>query len=182
MTLRRKKVFLITTGVTILVVVAIILALLINLQAFKPRIEGAASNALGMEVRIKGRLGIALVPVFGISLKGVSVGSRGADVVTIEKMRIGLELLPLMRREVRISRVDLIKPVFSLVRYKNGRFNFEKPRRTPSERYLTVTASSLSEGNLVFTDERSGQMIEVRDFDRPCRTFPTAGRRTRNHS
>jgi len=46
MTLKRKKAFLMTTGMITLVVVAIILALLLNLQAFKPQIEAAASKAL----------------------------------------------------------------------------------------------------------------------------------------
>jgi len=165
MTLKRKKVFFITTGVITLVFFAIILALLLNIQAFKPQIEAAASNALGMEVRIKGRLGIALFPGIGISLKNVSVRKGGADVVTVEKMRIGLRLIPLTRHEVRPSRVGLVQPVFSIVRYKNGMFNFEKPEHTLIERLLTVNKISISEGRLVYTDERSSERIEVDDFD-----------------
>ena len=139
MTLKRKKVFFITTGVITLVVFAVILALLLNIQAFKPQIEAAASKALGMDVRIKGGLGIDLFPGFGISLKNVSVRNGGADVVTVEKMRIGLKLIPLTRHEIRLSRVGLLKPVFSLVRYKNGMFNFEKQGRTLLDRLLTVS-------------------------------------------
>jgi AsmA protein len=165
MALKRKKVFFIITGVIILVVVAIILVLLLNIQAFKPRIEAAASNAFGMEVRIKGRLGIDLVPGFGISLKNVSLRKKGADVVTVEKMRIGLRLIPLTKHEVRLSRVWLIKPVFSLARYKDGKFNFEKPERALIERLLTVNKISISEGRLVYTDEQSGEKIQVDDFD-----------------
>ena len=165
MTPKRKKVFFITTGVIILVVAAIILVLLLNLQAFKPQIETAASKAMGMDVRIKGRLGIVLFPDFGISLKNVSVRKEGADVVTVEKMRIGLRLIPLTRHEVRLSRVGLIKPVFSLVRYKNGKFNFEKPERSLIERLLTVNKISISEGRLVYTDEQSSGKIKVDDFD-----------------
>lgn len=165
MTPKRKKVFFITTGAIILVVGAIILVLLLNLQAFKPQIESAASNALGMEVRIKGRLGIDLVPGFGISLRNVSLQRKGADVVTVEKMRIGLGFIPLTKHEVRLSRVGLIKPVFSLVRYKNGKFNFEKPERALIERLLTVNKVSISEGRLVYTDEQSGGKINVDDFD-----------------
>ena len=164
MTLKRKKVFLLTTGM-ITLVVAIILALLLNLQAFKPQIEAAASKALGMDVRIKGRLGIALVPGFGISMKGVSAQKGGADVVTVEKMKIGLQLIPLTRHEVRISRVALINPVFSIVRYKNGMFNFEKPERTLMERLLTVHRISISAGRLAYTDEMSGERIKVENFD-----------------
>ena len=175
MTLKRKKVLFMTTGVITLVVCAIILALLLNIQAFKPQIEAAASNALGMDVRIKGRLGIALVPGFGISLKDVSVRNRGADIVAVEKMRIGLKLIPLTRREVRISRVGLIKQVFSIVRYKNGTFNFEKPGRTLTEKLLDVTKSSISQGNLIFTDERSGKRVEVDDFDATIRNLSYSG-------
>ena len=165
MTPKRKKIYFITTGAIILVVVAIILVLLLNLQAFKPQIESAVSNALGMEVRIKGRLGIDFVPGFGISLKNVSVRNGGADVVTVEKMRIGLRFIPLTRHEVRLSRVGLFKPVFSLVRYKNGKVNFEKPGRSLIERLLTVKKISISEGRLVYTDEQSSGKIQVDDFD-----------------
>ncbi len=165
MAFKRKKIFFITTGVIILVVVAVIFALLINIQAIKPQIESAVSNALGMEVRIKGRLGIDLVPGFGISLRNVSLQRKAADVVTVEKMRIGLGLIPLTKHEVRLSRVGLIKPVFSLVRYKNGKFNFEKPERALIERLLTVNKVSISEGRLVYTDEQSGGKIKVDDFD-----------------
>ena len=165
MTLKRKKVIFITTGVITLVVFAIFLILLTNLQAFKPRIEAAASSALGMDVRIKGRLGIFFFPGFGISLKNVSVQKKGVDVVTVEKMRIGLRLIPLTKHEVRLSRVGLIKPVFSVVRYKNGRFNFEKPERSLIERLLTVNTISISEGKLVYTDESSSEKIKADDFD-----------------
>lgn len=171
MALKRNKVFFTTTGVIILVVCAVVIVLLLNLQAFKPRIEAAASNALGMEVRIKGRLGIDLFPGFGISLRNVSVQKKGADVVTVEKMRIGLKLIPLTKHEVRLSRVGLVRPVFSIVRYKNGMFNFEKPERTLVERLLTVNRISISEGRLVYTDERSDARVKVDDFDGTIRNL-----------
>src|SRR3972149_1494896 len=165
MVVHKKKVLFITTGVITLVFFAIILALLLNIQAFIPQIEAAASNALGMDVRIRGKMGIALFPGFGISLKDISVQNGGVDVITIEKMRIGLKLIPLTRHEVQISRVGLIKPVFSIVRYKNVMFNFEKPERTLMERLLTVNNISISEGRLVYTDESSSARIRVDDFD-----------------
>ncbi len=165
MDLKRKKVFFITTGVITLVVFAIILVLLLNIQSFKPQIEAAASKALGMDVRIKGRLGIALFPGIGITLKDISVRNKGADVITVEKMKIGLKFIALTRREVLINRVGLIKPVFSVVRYKNGTFNFEKPGRKPSGRPLAVKKLSISQGRLVYTDKRSSERIEVDGFD-----------------
>jgi uncharacterized protein involved in outer membrane biogenesis len=165
MALHKKKVLFIATGVITLVVFVGILAFLLNIKAFKPQIEAAASTALGMDVRIKGRVGIALFPGFGLSLKDVNVRNRGLDVVTIEKMRLGLKLFPLARKEFQISRVGLFEPVFSLVRYKDGMCNFDKPGRTLSGKPFAVKKISISQGNLVYTDETSGEKIEVNNFD-----------------
>lgn len=171
----KKKVLFISVGIITLVVV-IILALLLEIKAFKPQIEAAASKAVGMEVRIKGRLGIDLFPRFGLSLKDTSVRKGGTEVATVEKMRIGLKLIPLiMRREVVISRIGLIKPVFSIVRYKNGMFNFEKPGGAPSGKPLAVNKISISRGKVVYTAERSGDKIEVDGFDVTIRNLSYSG-------
>jgi uncharacterized protein involved in outer membrane biogenesis len=175
MALHKKKVLFITMGVITLVVFAAILALLLNIKAIKPQVEAAASTALGMDVRIKGRMGIALFPGFGLSLKDVNVRNRGLDVVTIEKMRIGLKLIPLVRFEIKIIQVGLVKPVFSIVRFKNGMFNFEKPGRTSWEKLLAVKKISISEGSLVYTDETSGEKIEVGDLDLSIRNLFSSG-------
>jgi uncharacterized protein involved in outer membrane biogenesis len=170
-----KKALFIATGVATLVVVALIVIFLLNIQSFKPQIEAAASNVLGMDVRIKGRLGIALFPGIGISLNDISVRNKGADVVAVEKMNIGLEFIALTRREVRISRIGLIKPVFSLVRQKNGTFNFEKPGRASSERPLAVEKISISQGRAFYTDERSSYKIEVDGVDATMRNLSYGG-------
>ena len=146
MIVHKKRALLITTGLTF----AIILALLFEIRALKPQIEAAASNAVGMDVRINGRMGIAFIPGFGISMKDVSVRNKGVDVVAIKKMTIGLELIPLVRREVLVSRVKLVKPVFSIVRYRNGRFNLDKPPGPPSKKPLAVAKSSVSHGKPFF--------------------------------
>jgi uncharacterized protein involved in outer membrane biogenesis len=175
MALHKKKVLFITTGAITLAVFAGILALLLNIEAFKPQIEAAASTALGMDVRIKGRVGIALFPGFGLSLKDVNVRNRGLDVVTIEKMRIGLKLIPLARFQIKIIQVGLVRPVFSIVRSKSGMFNFEKPERTSWEKLLAVKKISISQGSLVYTDETSGEKIEVGDLDLSIRNLVSSG-------
>lgn len=168
----KKKVLFITTGI---ITLAIILALLFEIRAFKPQIEAAVSNAVGMDVRIRGRLNVALVPGLGISMKDVSVRNKGVDVITIQKMTIGFELIPLMRREVLIKRVELVKPVFSIVRYRNGMFNLEKRSAAPSGKSLTLTTSTISQGHLIFTDEISGGKIEVEGFDSTMRNLSYSG-------
>jgi uncharacterized protein involved in outer membrane biogenesis len=175
MSIHKKKVLYITTGVITLVVFVGILVLMLNIKGFTPRIEAAASTALGMDVRIKGKLGISLFPAFGLSLKDVNVRDKGLDVVTIEKMRIGLKLIPLARFEIKIIRVGLVKPVFSILRSKHERFNLEKPGRRLWEKLLAVKKISISKGSLVYTDEISGEKIEVGDLDLSIRNLFSNG-------
>jgi uncharacterized protein involved in outer membrane biogenesis len=175
MAIHKKKVLYITTGVITLVVFVGILALMLNIKGFTPQIEAAASNVLGMDVRIKGKVGIALFPGFGLSLKDVSVRNKGLDIVTIEKMRIGLKLIPLARFEIKIIRVGLVKPVFSILRSKHERFNLEKPGRRLWEKLLAVKKISISQGSLVYTDETSGEKIEVGDLDLRIRNLFSSG-------
>jgi uncharacterized protein involved in outer membrane biogenesis len=171
MAIHKKKVLYITTGVITLVVFVGILSLMLNIKGFTPLIEAAASNVLGMDVRIKGKVGIALFPGFGLSMKDVDVRNKGLDVVTIEKMRIGLKLIPLARFEIKIIRVGLVKPVFSIVRSKNEMFNLEKPGRRLWEKLLAVKKISISQGSLVYTDETSGEKIKVGDLDLSIRNL-----------
>jgi AsmA protein len=173
MAIHKKKVLFITAGIITLVVFVGILALMINIKVFKPRIEAAASTALGMDVRIKGGIGIALFPGFGLTLKDVNMRNKGLDVVTIETMRIGLKLIPLARSEIKIIRVGLVKPVFSIVGSKNEMRNLEKPGRPSWEKLLGVKKISISQGSLIYTDETSGEKIEVGDLNLSIRNlFP----------
>ena len=175
MALHKKRILFITTGAITLVVFVGILALLLNIEVFRPQIESAASTALGMDVRIEGSMGIALFPGFGLSVKDVSVRNRGLNVVTIEKMRIGLKLIPLARFQIKITQVGLVRPIFTLVRSKNRMFNFGKPGRTSWEKLLSVKKISISQGRLVYTDERTGEKIEVGDLGLSIRIDFSAG-------
>jgi len=175
MILHKKKVLFITTGVITLVVLAGILALLLNISAFKPQIEAAASTALAMDVRIKGRMGIAFFPGCGLSLKDVSVRNRGSDVVTIEKITIRLKLIPLAAFQIKIVQVEFVKPVFSIIRFKNGMFNLENPGSTSWEKLLGMKKISISQWSLVYTDETSGEKIEVDDLDLNLRNLSPSG-------
>ena len=175
MAIHKKKVLFITAGVITIVVFAGILALLIHIPDFRPQIEAAVATALGMDVRIKGRMGIAFFPGFSLSLKDVNVRNKGSDVVTIEKVRIGLKILPLARKEYQISSIELIEPVFYIFRYKNGMYNFDKPRGTLSGKPLAVKYIFVSQGNLVYTDETSGEKIEAGDFDLSIKDLFSSG-------
>jgi uncharacterized protein involved in outer membrane biogenesis len=181
MTLNKKKYLFITAGVIALVVLAVSLSLLLNIKKFKPRIEAAVSSVLEMDFLIKGRMGISFYPGFGISLKDVSLQKGGSDVATIEKITIGLKLLPLVKSQIRITHVGIIKPVLSIVRYKNGMFNFETQGDSALKMLISVKELSVSQGSLVLTDETSAGKIEANDFDLSIKNFLSNGTASADH-
>src|SRR3990170_1171931 len=111
----------------LLLLAAVALLLLVDGNAHKPRLEAAASDALGMEVRIGGRMRIGLFPGFHVTLEDVRIRNRGADVASAMSTILGIELLPLLHKEVRIVRIGMKRPRISIEQDREGKFNFETP-------------------------------------------------------
>ena len=179
MALNKRKVLCIATSVIAFVGLAIILILLLNIKSFKPQIEAAASNSLGMEIQVKGGIGINVFPDLGLSLKDVSVQNGQSSVAAIEKMTIGFKLIPLLRGKFQMSEVGLINPVVSIVRYKSGAFNIDRPGPTQSVTPFVVKRISISQGNLVYTDEKSGGTLESADLNVTIKNLSYSGADTR---
>ena len=172
MTLKQKRILFISGGVAALLVLLITaLVLFINVNVYKPRIEAAASDAIGMDFKIGGTMKIVLFPRFGVSLENVLIKKRELDLLSAQRVRIGLKLLPLIKREARISEFTIIKPKITIERDKNGRFNFERSIQKPAKEeklpvaLLTMGSFVISKGELVFLDRISNTKTELNSID-----------------
>jgi len=172
----KRKIALFAAGglFALLILAAVALVLFVDVNAHKPWLEAAASDALGMEVRIGGRLGIGLFPGFHVTLEDVRIRNRGADVASAKETILGIELLPLLHKELRIVKIGMKRPRISIEQDRDGKFNFERPeeeggRKTTVEakgrRFsLDVTKISLSDGALFYADKKTGEVLEAGDF------------------
>lgn len=173
----KRKIVLFAAGgiVALLILAAVALVLFVDVNAHKPWLEAAASDALGMEVRIGGRLGIGLFPGFHVTLEDVHIRNRGADVASAKETILGIELLPLLRKkEVRIVKIGMKGPRISIEQDRDGKFNFEtsdeeigkkKTVEVKGERFsLDVTKVSLSDGALYYADKKTDEVLEAGDF------------------
>lgn len=163
--MHKRKVLWIAGGAILAVIVLTILVLLFGAKALKPRIEAAASTALRMDVRIRGGMRVSFLPAFGASLADITVKNGGADVATIANVKVGLKILPLLVGRIRISRLELVKPVVSIVRQKDGTPNIEMPRGKPSGKRAALKKLAISEGSLLYTDLRTGGKTEWEGVD-----------------
>ncbi|MGD8619741.1 MAG: AsmA family protein [Gammaproteobacteria bacterium] len=160
-----KIIFLALSGfVALLIFIAVALIVLVDANAYKPRLEATASAALGMEVRIDGRLGIAFFPGLLLTLRDVHILNRGADIVTTKEARIGVGLLSLLRKQIQVRNIALKQPVISIEQDSDGTFNFEKPDAAgATEPALDLAKVSLSDANFLYVDKQTGEGFEVGD-------------------
>lgn len=103
------KKFLIALGilVALLVLAGVAILVLVDVNAHKPRIESAVSDALGMEFRIGGKAQLRLFPSASIVLSDVRLRNRGTELATAETLRVGVKLLPLLSRQIVITELVL---------------------------------------------------------------------------
>jgi len=93
-------------------------AFLVPLSAFRGPLEAAASRALDHDVQIAGPLHPAVYPQFGISLKNVSIanvkGGHEPQMITVGKIVVGAELMPLLTGRLQVTKIVLKQPVIHL--------------------------------------------------------------------
>jgi uncharacterized protein involved in outer membrane biogenesis len=144
--------------------VAAALLLFVDVNAYKPRLEATASEALGMEVRVGGSMRIGFFPGLLVTLEDLRIHNRGADIVSAQEATLEVDLLPLLRREARVRKITLKHPRISIERDRDGRLNFEKKAaargRLPA---LDLEDVSLSGGTLLYADKQSGNEFEAED-------------------
>jgi len=170
-----KKV-LIVSGVLLglLLLAGIAIIFLVDADAYKPRIEAAVSDALGMEFRIQGKARLRLLPSAGIVLSGISLRNRGTDLATAETLRVGVKLRPLLSRRLEITEIVLGNPVIQIEKGTDGKYNYETPSSSPKPSAtggetpgfsLAVTGGAVENGSLSYLDTTNGAMTEISGID-----------------
>jgi uncharacterized protein involved in outer membrane biogenesis len=150
--------------VGLLALVAVALHLFVDVNAYKLRVEAAASGALGMEVRVGGGLAIGFFPGLYVTLEDVHIRNRGSGIASAKEARLGIDLLPLLQKEIRIANVALKHPRISIERDRDGKFNFEKAEAAGGTLpAMDLAKVSVSGGTLLYSDKRSGEGFEAGD-------------------
>ena len=164
----RKKVLMIAGVVVALTVIAaIVAALLFNINSYKPRIESAASEATGLVVRINGKLGLSFFP-FSVSANDIYVADKGDEIISIKKLKLGVELIPLLKRQINVTSCELVKPTITIVKDTEGKFNFENSEKKSTKTGFGAASRlrkfRLTQGTLVYFDKKTDNKIELHEI------------------
>jgi uncharacterized protein involved in outer membrane biogenesis len=163
----RRILFAIGGVMGLVILLAVALPVVVDLNRYRPRLELAASNALGMDVRVGGRMGMGCFPGLHVTVAdGRILSEQGVAVASAKEARLWIELLPLLRREFRLRRIDLTEPRLSVERDTLGRFNVEGLRQAAVLLGALDGASvSLSNGSIQYADRRFGESFEAKGID-----------------
>ena len=186
---RLLKIILSIIAIIIVLIVAaiVILPLAVDPNDFKPEIQAAVKNSTGRDLLIEGDLQLSVFPWLGVSTGKLSLSNAPgfADKVFAEiaESNVKVKLLPLLSKELEVSRVVLKGLVLNLAKNKQGVSNWEDLAKKDSAP-ATSTASDASEEKSVsplaalaiggisieqakisWDDRQQGQYVEINDFN-----------------
>src|SRR5512143_975242 len=104
--MKKKVLFVIGGAAVVLVIAVVVFALTFDINSYRLRIEAATSGATGLEVRIKGKMELSFLP-FGLSAKDIHFANKGGEIISIETLKLGAELMPLLSKQLKVTRCEL---------------------------------------------------------------------------
>jgi AsmA protein len=182
---KKKVLFVLGGGAVALVLVVVIFALTFDINSYRPRIEAAASGATGLEVRINGKMGLSFFP-FGVSAKDIHVANKGGEIISLENLKLGAELMPLLKKQLKVTSCELVKPAVTIVKDADGKYNFESDEKKSTKGQpgaaFSLNELKLSKGVLVYLDKMTGEKTEFKDFNLTIKGLSIAGDVVKNAS
>ncbi|MGE0741794.1 MAG: AsmA family protein [Hyphomonadaceae bacterium] len=164
-----------------------LLAFLVSRIDVRAEVERVVEKATGRDLVISGDVGVSFWPVLGLRAADATLsnveGGRAPSFIVADEIDVGVELLPLLDRQVVVRRLVLQAPRIALEINADGRPNWLlAPRRAPSppapspgtqpppQQPVDVARTSLREirvvdGEVSYFDARRGSGWVVGDAD-----------------
>jgi len=118
----------IATLLSLLTLTVILLPLLINVQQYLPEIENKISQTTGRQFSIGRDLSISVFPWIGLSCSNLRLGNppgfEGGEFLEIESFEARLKIIPLLKRQIQISRFIIDGLEINIEKRENGRGNY----------------------------------------------------------
>jgi len=169
---RLSKIILIAVGTVagIVVVTATTVALVLRVNA-RSQVEAIGSDALGMEVHVAGRVRIGLLPVLHVALADVHLRKNGADVASAGEVDLEVQLMPLLRKELRTDQIEVKRATITLRRDHDGRLNVAALPKANGTLPALAFQLAVSDTTLEYSDEQSGKEFQAADCNLHARSL-----------
>lgn len=167
-----------------IVVLAVVAPMFVPLNSYKGLIAEKAKAATGRDLTINGDISLSLLPMPSVSVAGVkfsnAAGASSPDMLTLDKARVKVALMPLIGGKVEVSEIVLEKPVIVLEKLKDGSANWQiKPAgeqapaatATPkaegqsSGMNVAIDGASIQDGTIIYRDATTGSEQKVENVN-----------------
>ena len=165
--------------ILLLIVVVAIVAATFDPNEYKPQIVNLVKERTGRTLTMDGKIGLTFFPKIGVEVERVALSEPNGTktFAKVDEARVALALLPLLSKQVIVDRVTLSGLAVDLVRYKDGRTNFDdltggaakpekpadKPAATPAGPPLAIDVGGIELRNAAigWRDERDGTDVRL---------------------
>ena len=170
--------------IVLAVVAAVIVAATFDPNQYKPQIVQLVKERYGRTLAIEGSIGLSFFPRIGASVNGLTLSEPNSQksFAKVGEAKVSVALLPLFARKVIVDRVELGGLDAGLVKYKNGRTNFddllgktdkpapakpapksEQPGAAPL--VIDISGIALRNAGIGWRDETSGTAVRLSNVD-----------------
>lgn len=153
---------------------------------YKDNIREIAREKANVELTLGGDIGWSLFPWLGIELKQVGitpVDQPDQALAEVGSLGLGVEVLPLLRRELRFSDVILNNVSLNLIRNADGQGNWETvgpqareqtdtgsgsaeaPGAQNEELDIAVQSVNITNARIFYEDRETGQSVQLNDVN-----------------
>lgn len=166
--MRRTLIFIAAGLLVLLVVGAIAVTMLVDVNQYRGLIQTEAEKAIGRKVTL-GAMSLSLFPTFGISVAPIEI----QDLVTADSVTVGARLWPLIfGGEIVVSKVVIVSPEVTLARRADGTWNVTEiagPPQTAANdagqpstpRKVSLSKLTISDGVVHFRNEAPGAALSL---------------------
>jgi len=167
-------------GLLLLAIIAVVVFVAtFDPNAYKPRIVDLVKRETGRTLTVDGTIGLTIFPRLGASVGGLTLSEPNSPRIfaRVGDAHVAVALLPLLSRRVIVDRVTLTGLAMDLVRYKDGRTNFDDltgrgapgapsakaPGQTPPAPPLAIDVGGISveDATIGWRDEGAGTDVHL---------------------
>lgn len=155
---KRSKVILWLAGTIILLVaaVAIVIPLVFNADVYKGQLIALVKKQTGRELSIQGEAQFTVFPWLGVKLNDLALSNAAGfgptPFATIKSARLRAQLLPLLKKELRMDTVTLHGLTLNLSKNKTGAANWDDLRGKDNEKGDLPKLAAFAVGGLALDE------------------------------
>ncbi len=147
-------------------VVIIFIAASVVVNRYKPDLENALTQNIGLETRIDGPIALKILPGISLVANDLKIISNETYIFRVSKIEISLDYLKLLSSEYHVKALHFIEPQLYIVRDKDGVFNYHQayaglPGMNSMEKkdQIALDELTIENGKIVYSDMEMGDSL-----------------------